>query len=71
MAEAYFLNLENGNRFWREATRCAFKTLEEGDIPPIGSEYITYYIIFNVKMDLSNKSRLVVDEHKNKMSQSR
>ncbi len=71
--EAYALDKENGNDFWAKSidkeiknVKVAFKVLEEGEKPPPGSKHIPYHIIFDVKFDLTRKSRLVAGGHRNK-----
>ena len=71
--EALQLDTENGNNLWKAAiekelgnVRVAFKLLEEGEKLPVGSKEIPYHIIFDVKLDLTRKARLVAGGHKNK-----
>ena len=71
--EALALDKDNGNELWTNAiekelgnVRIAFRLLEEGEKPPAGSKEIPYHIIFDVKLDLTRKARLVAGGHKNK-----
>ena len=71
--EAKALDLENGNDLWERAikkelekVKIAFLLLEDNETPPIGSKLINYHIIFDVKMDLTRKARLVAGGHLNK-----
>ena len=71
--EALQLDKDNGNGLWKAAiekelgnVRVAFKLLEEGERLPVGSKEIPYHIIFDVKLDLTRKARLVAGGHKNK-----
>ena len=67
------LNIENGNDFWERAVkkeidkvRVAFILLENDEKPLISIKLINYHIIFDVKMDLTRKARLVASGHLNK-----
>ena len=71
--EALSMDKENGNTLWADAINkelknvlIAFKLLEEGEHLPIGSKLIPYHIIFDVKLDLTRKARLVAGGHRNK-----
>jgi Reverse transcriptase (RNA-dependent DNA polymerase). len=71
VAEAYEIDRQNGNDFWRKAimkemknTSVAFKYLEEGKDPPPGYEYAPLHLIFDVKMDFTRKARLVFGGHR-------
>lgn len=72
ISEAYALDRENGNTFWRDAlqkemknTQIAFKFLEEGEKPPpAGYECAPLHVIFDVKMDFTRKARLVFGGHR-------
>ena len=71
--EALELDRENGNNLWRKAidkelgnVRVAFRLMEEGERLPAGSKEIPYHIIFDVKLDLTRKARLVAGGHRNK-----
>ena len=44
--------------------RVAFKLLKEETSPPIGGKHIAYYIIFDKKMNLSKKTRIVAEWHR-------
>lgn len=71
--EAIQLDEENGNDLWQKAinkeldkVRVAFQLLGEGENIPVGSKKINYHFIFEVKMDLTRKARLVAGGHLNK-----
>ena len=71
--EAYKLDRENGNDFWRKAIDkelknviVAFKLLEPDEHLPVGSKEIPYHIVFDVKFDLTRKARLVAGGHRHK-----
>ena len=71
--EAYQLDKQNKNGYWKQAINkelkrvtVAFKLLQDDEDVPIGSTEIPFHIIFDVKFDLSRKARLVVGEHKHK-----
>ena len=71
--EALKLDPLNGNDLWERAiekklnnVRIAFRLLKEGERAPAGSKEIPYHIIFDVKLDLTRKARLVAGGHKNK-----
>jgi hypothetical protein len=71
--EALAIDKEEGNDFWKKSidkeiknVKVAFRILEEGEQPPVGSKHIPYHIIFDVKFDLTRKSRLVAGGHRNK-----
>ena len=71
--EALQLDRENGNSLWHDAIQkklknvlVAFRLLEEGEQLPVGSKQIPYHIIFDVKLDLTRKARLVAGGHRNK-----
>ena len=71
--EALLLDKENQNTLWSDAIQkelknvlVAFRLLEEGEQLPVGSKQIPYHIVFNVKLDLTRKARLVAGGHRNK-----
>ena len=71
--EALDLDKANGNDFWRNAidkelnkVRVAFQLLDDNEEVPVGSKKINYHLIFEVKMDLNRKARLVAGGHLNK-----
>ena len=71
--EALSLDKDNSNDLWQKAirkeldkVRVAFRLLDEGEPIPIGSKKINYHLIFEVKMDLTRKARLVAGGHLNK-----
>lgn len=71
--EALSLDADNHNDLWRKAidkeldkVRVAFNLLNEDEKVPIGSKKINYHFIFEVKMDLTRKARLVAGGHLNR-----
>ena len=73
LEEARELDAENGNQLWEKATKkelnkvkVAFKLLDDETGPPVGSKLINCHLIFDVKMDLTRKARLVAGGHLNK-----
>ena len=46
--------------------RISFELLEEGEKPSPGSKFIPHHLVFDVKFDLTRKSRLVAGGHVNK-----
>ena len=71
--EAGKLDKTNSNNFWataivKECSRAivTFELLESDGPIPIGSKKTPYYFVFDVKFDLTRKSRLVAGSHRNK-----
>ena len=71
VAHAYELDRKNGNDFWRKAIAkemgnvlIAFHILAEGEDPPMNLKELGVHIIFDIKMDLTRKARLVAEGHK-------
>ena len=71
--EALNLDKTNGNDLWRNAidkelnkVRVAFQLLDDNEEIPVGSKKINYHLIFEVKMDLTRKARLVAGGHLNR-----
>ena len=71
VAEAYRLDTENVNTFWKDAiikemknVSIAFSMIEEGSKPPPGYKHVGGRIIFDVKMDFTRKARWVAAGHK-------
>ena len=71
--ECLALDRENGNDLWQRATdkeiskvRVAFTLLTGDEKPDIGSKEINYHIIWDCKMDLTRKARLVAGGHLNR-----
>ena len=65
------LDKRNNNNCWRDAirkemgnVRVAFQILEEEEEIPVGYKELSVHLIFDVKMDLTRKARLVADGHK-------
>ena len=73
IVEAEKMDVLNGHNFWRKAiekelakVRIAFKLVNTKTDIKVGSKKIGYYFIFDVKMDLERKTRLVAGGHLNK-----
>ena len=71
--EALSLDQENGNCLRKDAiekeidnVKVVFQLIEEGEKLPAGSKEIPYHIIFDVKLDLTRKARLVPGGNRNK-----
>lgn len=69
--EAYQLDEDNGNTYWRDAIKkemtnvsIAFDILEDGKVVPPDYTHVTVHMVFTVKMDFTRKARLVLDGHK-------
>ena len=67
------LDAENNNDYWARAIEkerknvlIAFELLEDGEQLPIGSKHIPIHWVFDVKIDLTRKARLVAGGHRNK-----
>ena len=70
VAEAFIIDQNTGTTFWRDAIEKemrnvmpAFQFTTEADIP-IGYKEITLHMVFDIKMDLTRKARLVADGNK-------
>ena len=68
---AYRLDEQGGQTLWREAIRkemrnvlVAFDILNEGDKVPAHLKELGVHLVFDVKMDMTRKARLVADGHK-------
>jgi len=64
--EAYQIDKAMGTDYWHQAVlkemrnnAVAFKFLEEGEQVPVGSTWIPFHMIFDVKCDLTRKARFV------------
>ena len=69
--EAYELDKQHRNTMWRDAISKemrnvlpAFDIIEDDENLPVGYGKLTVHLIFDVKMDLTRKARLVADGHK-------
>ena len=67
--EALDINQQMGTDFWRKAIEKemknvmpAFQFTEDGKIP-IGYKHIDCHMVFDIKMDLTQKARLVMGGH--------
>ena len=61
----------NQNNFWRDALELemmnvgiAFDILYDNDVVPPGWSKVTGHVIFDCKMDMTRKSRWLLDGHK-------
>jgi Reverse transcriptase (RNA-dependent DNA polymerase) len=68
--EALQMDKANGNHLWRDAiqkemtnVQPAFQILDDGDIVPVGYQFIKCHMIFDVKMDFTRKARFVAGGH--------
>ena len=67
----YQLDKQNGNTFWRNAIRkemtnvlVAFDMLDNDEKVPVHLKELSIHLVFDVKMDMTRKARLVADGHK-------
>ncbi len=70
MEEAYEIDKENGIDYWHQAilkemknNAVAFKFLEEGEHIPVGSTWVPFHMIFDIKCDFTRKARFVARGH--------
>jgi len=70
VAEAYQIDKETNTDCWHQAilkemtnNAVAFRFLEEGERIPVGSTWIPFHMIFDVKCDLTRKARFVAGGH--------
>jgi len=70
VAEAYQIDQETGTDYWHQAimkemknNSVAFEFLEEGESPPVGSKWIPFHMIFDIKCDFTRKARFVAGGH--------
>ena len=71
MKEVLALDKENGNDLWwkviqkeMSTLKLAFKSLDENEKPPIGSQYRKCHMVFSIKMEnFSQKPHLVAGGH--------
>jgi hypothetical protein len=68
--EAYEIDKKTGTDFWHQAimkemknNSVAFRFLEEGEQIPVGSKWIPFHMIFDMKIDLTRKARFVAGGH--------
>lgn len=68
--EAYELDRLSGIDLWHQAilkemknNAVAFKFLEDGESIPVGSQWIPFHMIFDVKCDFTRKARFVAGGH--------
>ena len=68
--EAYELDKRNGTTCWRDAIKkemknviVAFDILDSGENVPVGHSKLGVHMVFDVKLDLTRKARLVADGH--------
>ena len=67
---AYLLDQKNKNTYWRDAIKkemrnvvVAFNILDSGENVPGGYGRLGIHMVFDVKLDLTRKARLVADGH--------
>lgn len=68
--EAYEIGKENGNDLWHQAIikemknkALAFCFLEPGESPQVGSQWVPFHKIFDIKVDLTRKACFVAGGH--------
>ena len=68
--EAIALDTEDGNTLWQDAikleiknSRVAFKLREKGEKAPVGYTQITCHLIFDLKLNMTQKARYVAGGH--------
>ncbi len=68
--EAYAIDAETGADFWHQAimkemknNAVAFKFLENGESLPVGSKWIPFHMIFDIKCNFTHKARFVAGGH--------
>jgi hypothetical protein len=66
VTEAYQIAQETGTDYWHQAimkemknNAVAFQFLEEGENIPVGSKWIPFHMIFDIKCDFTRKARFV------------
>jgi len=70
VAEAYQIDQETNTDYWHQAimkemknNAVAFQFLEEGESLPVGSKWIPFHMIFDIKCDFTRKARFVAGGH--------
>jgi len=70
VAEAYQIDQETGTDYWHQAimkemrnNAVAFQFLEEGESLPVGSKWIPFHMIFDIKCDFTRKARFMAGGH--------
>jgi hypothetical protein len=68
--EAYQIDHKTNTDYWHQAimkemknNMVAFKFLEDGETIPVGSKWIPFHMIFDVKLDLTRKAHFVAGGH--------
>ena len=68
--QAIALDAKNGNSLWQDAikkemknARVAFSLLPRGEKPPVGYKEITCHLVFDLKLDMTQKARYVAGGH--------
>ena len=71
MKHASEMDLNNGNNFWVKAIKkemtnfgISFEILDEDKSSPVGWSKESGHLIFDVKMDINQKDRWVLDGHR-------
>ena len=68
--EALQIDKETGTNFWREAIEKEMKNVmvafefSDDDVIPVGHLELTVHMVFDIKITLQRKARLVADGHK-------
>ena len=68
--KALQIDRDTGTRHWRDAIEKEMKNVmvafefNDDDITPVGHSELTVHMVFNVKITLTRKERLVADGHK-------
>jgi hypothetical protein len=70
VAEAYQIDKDTNTDYWHQTiikemtnNAVAFRFLEDGEQVPVGSTWIPFHMIFDVKCDLTRKARFVAGGH--------
>jgi hypothetical protein len=70
VTEAYQIDQDTGTDYWHQAimkemknNAVAFQFLEEGENAPVGSKWIPFHMIFDIKCDFTRKARFVAGGH--------
>ena len=70
ISDAYKIDEDTGTTFWYDTVkkemrnvRIAFNILDHGKEVPVGYQYMRCHFVFDIKMDLTRKARLVAGGH--------
>jgi hypothetical protein len=68
--EAYQIDIETQTNYWHQAimkemknNAIAFQFLEEDECIPVGSKWIPFHMIFDIKCDFTRKARFMAGGH--------